>query len=346
MSGFDQNPFAEPAVFNPFADPSVQQAAGNNAARAQQGLEEYNPFDGSNQTTRVSMERVGGANPPPTIQAAPVISPGPQQQAAMSNADFQRRQEELEKKAQELQRREEELKNNVPFNSQRNNWPPLPDKFCVQPCFYQDINVEIPLEFQKIVRMLYYIWMLHTLMYLLNVLGCLALFIQVGSGAMFGLSILYCILFTPASYLCWFRPVYKAFRSDSSFNFMVFFVIYFGQLIATVIQAIGIPNLGTCGFITGLSTIGGRTSGGDLAVGILVLLIGLGFGVVALGDFLLLVRVSRLYRSTGASFSKAQAEFTSGVMRNEHVRGAAADVVGSAVRAQMSNPSGGTGPRF
>lgn len=34
-------------------------------------------------------DRVGGANPPPTIQAAPVISPGPQQQAAMSNADFQ-----------------------------------------------------------------------------------------------------------------------------------------------------------------------------------------------------------------------------------------------------------------
>ncbi|XP_057373933.1 secretory carrier-associated membrane protein 2-like [Daphnia carinata] len=346
MSGFDQNPFAEPAVFNPFADPSVQQAAGNNAARAQQGLEEYNPFDGSNQTTKISMDRGSGANPPPTIQAAPVISPGqPQQQAAMSAADFQRRQEELERKAQELQRREEELKNNVPFNSQRNNWPPLPDKFCVQPCFYQDINVEIPLEFQKIVRMLYYIWMLHTLMYLLNILGCLALFIQVGSGAMFGLSILYCILFTPASYLCWFRPVYKAFRSDSSFNFMVFFVIFFAQTIATVIQAIGIPNLGTCGFIVGLSTIGGRTSGGDLAVGILVLILGLGFGVVALGDFLLLVRVSRLYRSTGASFSKAQAEFTSGVMRNEHVRGAAADVVGSAVRAQMSNTSG-TGPRF
>ena len=33
-------------------------------------------------------------------------------------------------------------------------------------------------------------------------------------------------------------------------------------------------------------------------------------------------------------------------MRNEHVRGAAADVVGSAVRAQMSNPGGTTGPRF
>lgn len=62
-------------------------------------------------------------------------------------------------------------------------------------------------------------------------------------------------------------------------------------------------------------------------------------------QFSYFLKVSRLYRSTGASFSKAQAEFTSGVMRNEHVRGAAADVVGSAVRAQMSNSSS-TGPRF
>ena len=34
----------------------------------------------------------------------------------MTTAEFQRRQEELERKAQELQKREEELKNNAPFN--------------------------------------------------------------------------------------------------------------------------------------------------------------------------------------------------------------------------------------
>jgi len=43
--------------------------------------------------------------------------------------------------------------------ARRNNWPPLPEKCCFQPCFYQDIDVEIHTDFQKIVRHLYYLWM-------------------------------------------------------------------------------------------------------------------------------------------------------------------------------------------
>lgn len=69
---------------------------------------------------------------------------------------LQRRQEELDRKAAELDRREQQLQGNVP---QLNNWPPLPDNFCVKPCFYQDFNLEIPPEFQKLVKHLYYTWM-------------------------------------------------------------------------------------------------------------------------------------------------------------------------------------------
>lgn len=43
--------------------------------------------------------------------------------------------------------------------ARQNNWPPLPEKCCVGPCFYQDITVDIPLEFQKVVRAGYYLWM-------------------------------------------------------------------------------------------------------------------------------------------------------------------------------------------
>jgi len=52
-----------------------------------------------------------------------------------------------------------------------------------------------------------------------NVIGSLAYFIAViqgggsqSAGVTFGLAIFYLLLFTPCSFVCWFRPVYKAFR--------------------------------------------------------------------------------------------------------------------------------------
>lgn len=61
----------------------------------------------------------------------------------------------------------------------------------------------------------------HALMLLLNILGGLSVFIAFNEGAVFGLSILYFFIFTPFSYLCWFRPIYKAFRSDSQAHFFI-----------------------------------------------------------------------------------------------------------------------------
>uniref|UniRef100_A0A8C0I715 Secretory carrier-associated membrane protein n=1 Tax=Balaenoptera musculus TaxID=9771 RepID=A0A8C0I715_BALMU len=34
----------------------------------------------------------------------------------------------------------------------------LPDNFPVGPCFYQDFSVDIPVEFQKTVKIMYYLW--------------------------------------------------------------------------------------------------------------------------------------------------------------------------------------------
>jgi len=39
-----------------------------------------------------------------------------------------------------------------------NNFPPLPSFCPVKPCFYQDFVLEIPTEFQRIVKSVYYTW--------------------------------------------------------------------------------------------------------------------------------------------------------------------------------------------
>jgi len=347
MSGFDDNPFGEPTVDNPFADPSVTQVT-KQATNATQGLEDYNPF--ADQAPQRNAPPVrGAANPPyqpssqpaimqPTQEVAPPSYTKTAQQTQpqqLSAAEFQRRQEELERKAAELARREEELRN-APYNVRRNNWPPLPENNCcgLQPCFYQDINVEIPVEFQPIVRNLYYLWMFHAALMVINVVGGLLLILHKGDFSTFGVGVIYTLIFTPFSFICWYRPIYKAFRSDSSFNFMVFFFIFFFQMIITIFQALGMPGSGTCGLATALQTFDGTPSG--IVIGIFLLLVAAGFCCAAFIDFLLLAKVHRIYRSTGASFAKAQQEFTSEIMRNQHVRDAAGNIVSSAVSSQFS----------
>lgn len=52
-----------------------------------------------------------------------------------------------------------------------------------------------------------------TLALLLNFFACLASFcVEASHGSDFGLSILWVVLFTPCSFVCWYRPMYKAFR--------------------------------------------------------------------------------------------------------------------------------------
>ncbi|XP_074110527.1 secretory carrier membrane protein [Cotesia typhae] len=347
MSGFDENPFGEPTINDPFADPAVRRAA--NTAPASRGIEDYNPFadpvpgqNNNNQTQQVRGASnppmyggVGATPTPATLQPTQEIPPpnytrNPQQTVTPTLGTLSPNAEQRAKEEWDA-RREEELRN--PAYYRRNNWPPLPEKCCFQPCFYQDIDVDIHTNFQRVVRQLYYLWMFHGLVLLLNVIGGFALMLCFKEFETFGLGILYLILFTPFSFVCWFRPAYKAFKSDSSINFMAFFFVFFFQLVVTSVQGIGIPGAGTCGIIKAIASFDG--SGKGTFVGILIFMIATCYGIAAVGDLLMLTKIHRIYRSSGASMSKAQQEFTTTFLRNEHVQSAAGNVAASAVRAQM-----------
>ncbi|XP_028911947.1 secretory carrier-associated membrane protein 3-like isoform X3 [Ornithorhynchus anatinus] len=335
QGGDGGNPFAEPPdLDNPFQDPAVTQHRPPPPPQYAT-LDVYNPFDGHEQAQPLPSAPPAPAKPPPAAapQAPRRPSPtdpknygsyGTQQAAAAATADLLRQQEELNRKAEELDRREQELRHAEALGGasppRQNNWPPLP-AFCpVQPCFFQDIPMEIPQEFQRIVTTMYYLWLCSAASLLLNFVASLAWFcVSTERGADFGLALLWALIFTPCSFVCWYRPMYKAFRSDSSFNFFVFFFIFFVQDVVYVLQAIGIPGWGFSGWISALMVL--KT---NPAVAVLMLLVALLFTGIAVLGIVLLKRIHSLYRRTGASFQKAQEEFAAGVFANPAVRTAAA----------------------
>jgi len=351
MSDFDQNPFADPEAANPFSDPSVRQATQSQQRTG--GLDDFNPFEGNQNTTQSANNGLGSQVPPPqpaVMQATQEMPPAYSANQSATQAateDLKRRQEELERKAAELARKEQEMNKNMAHQARQNNFPPLPEKCCVQPCFYQDFELDIPLEFQRMVKIVYYLWISYVGILFLNMLGSLAYFIAStnggygnSSGITFGLSILYLVLFTPCSFVCWYRPLYKAFRSDSSFNFFVFFFIFFFQFITTCLQAIAPDGWGTVGFLNGLGLVTQGSSGATIA-GVIMMIIGLIFAAAAVLYIIVLIKVHRIYRSTGASFEKAQQEFASGVMTNKTVQQTAGNVAASAARSAAEQQMSG-----
>lgn len=331
--GFESNPFADPEAVRPAAKNAGASKSAENM------IDDFNPFavdQFANQPIPVSQQpaimQPSAPEQPPPYTYVPTTSTAASVAATRSvTDDLQRRQEELDRKAAEIERREKELAGRSVLASARvDNFPPLPSWFPLKPCFFQDFNLDIPAAFQKIVRAHFYYWIAYCLLLFVNIAIALASLVTrsiYGCGTTFGLSILYFVLFTPCSFVCWYRPAYKAFRSDSSFNFFFYFFVFFIQFCANIIQAIGIDGSGTCGMINGI-----QSTSVNMVVGIMMIIVGILFACCAAISMILLVKVHRIYRSSGASFSKAQQEFAQGVWRNRTVQETTASIATSAAQ--------------
>ena len=132
--------------------------------------------------------------------------------------------------------------------------------------------------FSQMIYLIICIFSAHASLLLANFIVALFYMFTGASGAIstFGLALLYTFLFTPASFVCWFRPAYKAFRysillsfhwlsfffhpnihyifiillvftfrDDSSLYFMVFFFVFFFQFLMSMIYCFGIGGMGS-----------------------------------------------------------------------------------------------------
>ncbi|XP_016887835.1 secretory carrier-associated membrane protein 5-like isoform X1 [Cynoglossus semilaevis] len=220
------------------------------------------------------------------------------------------------------------------------NFPPLPGFIPLKPCFYQDFD-EIPEQHRSMCRKMYHLWMcectLNSATLAVNLIGCFAWMFGGGGVTNFGLAIIWLLMFTPCSYVCWFRPIYKAFRSDSSFNFMMFFFVFIAQVGISIIQSIGIPGWGVCGWLATISFFSY-----NILIALIMLVPTVMFTAVASLSFIALTRIHNFYRGTGASMTKAQEEWSSGAWKNPHVQAAAQEAAmgaaAGAVQSQYSSP--------
>ena len=221
---------------DPFGDPysaSSQNEASNGAGG--QVNNDYDPFGDSGGREITITNSTAPKMAPPVTPPAYEEKKAPSQQPAFDNDAMARRQAELDRKAEEIRRMERAMAQNQGNGGARaNNFPPFPE-CCpdpLNPCFYQDISAEIPGASQTTVRMLFYFWISYCVLHLFNFLFGMVLFFSgagVG-GTTFGLSIAWMLGTSCCSFVCWFRPVYKAFRSDSSINFFIFFFLMFAQV--------------------------------------------------------------------------------------------------------------------
>ena len=91
----------------------------------------------------------------------------------------------------------------------------------------------------------------HVAVLLVNMIVALAYFVVEGgktggsaAATTFGLSIIYVLVLAPCGYVCWFRPLYKAFKTDSSLNFFIFFFIFAVWFFLMIVFCIGFDGYG------------------------------------------------------------------------------------------------------
>uniref|UniRef100_A0A8D0FWY6 Secretory carrier-associated membrane protein n=1 Tax=Strix occidentalis caurina TaxID=311401 RepID=A0A8D0FWY6_STROC len=163
-------------------------------------------------------------------------------------------------------------------------------------------------------------WHSSTVTLFLNIFGCLAWFyIDATRGVDFGLSILWFLLFTPCSFV-----------------YLQLDIRYFKKILC-LLKCINIPELFVFSFsFSGwISSLTGLNK--SIPVGIMMIIIAALFTASAVISLVMFKKVHGLYRTTGASFEKAQQEFATGVMSNKTVQTAAANAASTAATSAAQN---------
>lgn len=237
-SRYDPNPFEEEEELNPFANQAAKGSGYGGGAF-------YMPAHGS--------------VPPATSR----LSPLPPERAGYDRGatidipldtaqDFRTKEKELKAKEAELKRREQELKRKEDAIArsgivlEEKNWPPF------FPIIHHDITNEIPIHLQNIQYVAFTTFLGIVVCLLWNLVAVTTAWIKGEGPTIWFLAIIYLISGVPGAYVMWYRPLYRAMRTDSALKFGWFFLAYMFHIAFCVFAAVAPPIIFKGKSLTGI----------------------------------------------------------------------------------------------
>ncbi|CAD5176067.1 unnamed protein product [Musa acuminata subsp. malaccensis] len=304
---YDSNPFEEEEEeVNPFADTGARgKATGLNYGGG--------PF-----------YMVNPATVPPASNSR--LSPLPPEPADFYNdrsatidipldtaKDLRKKEKELQAKEAELNKKEKELKRREEAAAragiviEEKNWPPF------FPIIHHDIANEIPIHVQRLQYFAFASLLGLFACLFWNIIAVTAAWIKGEGVKIWLLAIIYFIAGVPGAYVLWYRPLYRAMRTESALKFGWFFLFYVLHIGFVIYSAVAPPI-----FFKGKSLTGILPAvdiiGDHLLVGIFYFI---GFGMFCLESLLSVWVIQQVYmyfRGSGKA-AELKREAARGAMR-------------------------------
>ncbi|XP_022726193.1 secretory carrier-associated membrane protein 1-like isoform X1 [Durio zibethinus] len=213
MSRYDSNPFDEEEV-NPFSDPAVSKGSGHSNYG---GGAFYTTNPGS---VLPATSRLSPLPPEPYDRGATIDIPLDSAKALKAKEkELQAKEAELKKREQELKRKEDAIARSGIVIEEK-NWPPY------FPIIHHDIGNEIPIHLQKLQYVAFTTLLGLVLCLSWNIVAVTTAWIKGEGPTIWFLAIIYFISGVPGGYVLWYRPLYRAMRTDSALKFGWFFLFY------------------------------------------------------------------------------------------------------------------------
>ncbi|KAK9936297.1 hypothetical protein M0R45_013146 [Rubus argutus] len=264
MAGrYDSNPFAEEEEVNPFSN------HGNVAPAKNSRLSPLPP------------ERAGFNYGIGETVDIPIDATG----------DLKKRERELQAKEAELRRREEVVKRKEDAAAragivlEEKNWPSF------FPLIHHDIANEIPIHLQRVQYVAFTTWLGIIACLFWNIIAVTTAWIKGEGVKIWFLAVIYFIAGAPGSYVLWYRPLYRVFRSESALKYGWFFLFYLFHIGFCILAAVAPPIIFKGKSLTGiLAAI--DVLGDHALVGIFYFI---GFGMFCLESVLSIWVIQQVY---------------------------------------------------